>query len=117
MAEGHGLGGLQVGEARHHGVRMGLRLLGERLLEIGEAAIQAIDGVPDPQPEIERHLIVARARRVQSPGSLADHVGEAFLDVHVDVFKRAREGEGAPFDLRADARQSVIDRRRVLGPK
>src|SRR5262249_45062573 len=40
VPEGHRLGGLQVGEARHHGGRMGERLLGERTLIVDELAVE-----------------------------------------------------------------------------
>ena len=45
--------------------------------------------VAHPQPEIGRHLVVARARGVQPAGRLADQLGEPALHVHVDVFERA----------------------------
>ena len=38
MAEGDGLGGLQMGEAGHHGAGVLMRLLGERKLKRGEHA-------------------------------------------------------------------------------
>ena len=38
------------------------RLIGERALERGQSAIERIDLVAHPEPEIGRHLVVARAR-------------------------------------------------------
>ncbi len=99
VAEGHRLRGLQMGEAGHHGCGMIERLLGERALQIGELGIQRVDGVAHIEPEVGRHLVVARARGVQPPGGSADQPGEAGFDIHVDVFQRTLEGEGAGFDL------------------
>ena len=99
MAEGDRLRRLQMREARHHRAGMRQRLLGERLLQAGERGIDGVDGVAHPQPEIGRHLVVARARRVQAAGRGADQVLEPALDVHVDVFQRALERERAGLDL------------------
>ena len=71
MAEGHRLRGLQMREAGHHRAGMRERLLGQRALKVGERGVERVDGVAHPQPEIGRHLIVARARGVQPPGRLA----------------------------------------------
>ena len=68
MAEGHRLRGLQMREARHHRAGVRKRLLGQRALKVGERRVERIDGVAHPQPEIGRHLVVARARGVQPPG-------------------------------------------------
>ena len=110
MAEGHGLGGLQVGEARHHRSGMGQRLLGKRALVGGQARIEPVDGVAHPQPEVGRDLVVARARGVQPPGRRPDQLGEPRLDVHMDVFQRPLELEPAALHLRQDRVQAGNDR-------
>ena len=99
MAESHRLRRLQMGEARHHRCGMFERLLGERLLIGGEPGIDPIDRIAYPEPEIGRHLIVARARGVQPPGSRAGQFGKPALDIHMDVFERPLEGEFAGLDL------------------
>ncbi len=76
VAEGHRLRGLQMREARHHGVGMLERLLGQRALIGGERRVEAVDRVAHPQPEIGRDLVVARARGVQPPGRRPDQLGE-----------------------------------------
>ena len=78
---------------------MRLRLRRERRLQGMELADDLVDRVAHPEPEIGRHLVVARARRVQPPGGVADQLLQPRLDVHVDVFERAREGEAAFGDL------------------
>ena len=99
VAEGHGLGDLQMGEARHDGGGMRFRLAGERQLQVLQLGIEVVDRVAHIEAEVERHLIIARARRVQAPGGRADDVLEAGFDVEVDIFERARERERAALDL------------------
>ena len=41
--------------------------------------------VLDPQPQVDRDLVVARAGGVKPPGGFADQLAEAMLDGHVDV--------------------------------
>src|SRR5260221_520544 len=56
----------------------------------------------DPEAEIGRDLVVARARGVEAPGDGADQLGEPRLDVEVDVFVGFAEHKGAAVDLAAD---------------
>ena len=64
MPECYRLGGLQMREAGHRHLGMGLRLGYERLLQPQQPTVELVEGVAHEQPEVERHLIVARARRV-----------------------------------------------------
>ncbi len=43
VAEGHRLGGLQMGEAGHHGIGIGRRLFDQRHLQIGHLAVDLVD--------------------------------------------------------------------------
>ncbi len=67
MTEGDRLRRLQMGKPRHHACRMGERLFGKRPLQAAQLLIERVDGVANPEAEIERDLIVARTRRVQPP--------------------------------------------------
>ncbi len=99
MAERDRLRGLQVGKARHDrtGMLLGARQEGlDQPLQRGDCLFCL---GAHPHAEIKRHLVVARARRVQPPGRRTDQVGEPRLDIHVDVFQLAREDEVALFDL------------------
>ena len=58
-------------------------------------AVEPVDRVAHPEPEIGRHLVVARARGVQPPGRRADQLGEPRLDIEVDVLVLGAEREGA----------------------
>ena len=99
MAERHRLRALQVREAGHHGRGMHQRLLRQRLLIVAEQAMDVVDAVAHPEPEVGRDLIVARARGVQPPGRRANQLGEPALDIHVNVLKLALELELAGADL------------------
>ena len=66
-------------------------------------AVEPVDRVAHPQPEIGRHLVVAAARGVQPLAGLADPLGQPRLDVHVDVFERLVEREAPGLDFGAIA--------------
>jgi hypothetical protein len=99
VPEGHRLGGLQMGEARHHGRGVLERLVGERALVIGKRRVDGVDRHPDPQPEIGRHLVVAGAGGVQPACRRPDQIGEPALHVHMNVLQRPLELELAALDL------------------
>ena len=75
------------------------RLLGERALIGRQRLVDGVERGPDPEPEIGRNLVVAGARRVQSPGGRSDQLGEPALHVHMDIFERTLELEAAVLDL------------------
>ena len=99
MPERHGLRGLQMGEAGHHGAGMLQRAFGERVLERGQRGVGLVDHVADIEPEIGRDLIVTRTRGVQPSRGRPDQFAKPALDVHMDVFERALEVERALADL------------------
>jgi hypothetical protein len=85
VAEGDGLGPLQMGVARHDDGLVLLRLFART----DRSALSSSDGLPrlPPQvhPQVERHLIVAAAGRVQHLALVADAGGEHALHEHVYV--------------------------------
>ena len=99
MAEGDRLRRLQMGEARHDGRGVFFGAVDQRRLQVAQHRLQPVDRVAHPQPHIERHLVVARARRVQAAAGRADQVGEPRLDVEMDVLELGRELELAALDL------------------
>ncbi len=99
VAEGDRLGALQMGETRHDRVVTGRRLCRQGRQQAMQLAVQFVDGVTHPQAQVGGHLIVARARRVQPAGGLADQFLQPRLDVHVDVFQGARIGKLSLTDL------------------
>ena len=111
MAEGHGLRRLEMREARHDGRGVFLGAGEQRNLKSSELFVEVVDGVADIEFEIERHLIVARTRRVKPSRRRADQVGKPRFDIHVDVFKLALEGETAALDFgqhRVEARDNPV---------
>ena len=99
MTERHRLRALQMREAWHHGRSVLQRLLRQRLLVVAEQAVDVVDPVTHPQPEVGRDLVIARARGVQPAGRRADQHGQPALDVHMNVLERALELELAGADL------------------
>ena len=95
VAPCHRLGRLQVGEARHDPIRPGLGLIEEGRHQRADPLNGRVALAAHPEAEIDRDLIVARARGVQPPGRGADQLGQPRLDVHVDVLELHPEGEGA----------------------
>ena len=89
MPERHRLRGLQMGEAGHHRAGVGERLGRQRALQADDLRVKRVKRVANPQFEVERDLIVARARGMQAPRDRADEVGEALLDIHMNVLERA----------------------------
>ena len=114
MAEGDGLRRLQVGEARHDGRGILLGAIDQRRLQVAQHRLQPVDRVAHPQPDIERDLVVARARGVQPAAGRADQLGEPRLDVEMDVLELGRELEAAGLDLLAHLLQPALDGTPVL---
>ena len=82
-------------------------------LKVGELGVEPVDGVADIEAKIGRHLIVARARRMQSSGGGSDQLGEPRFDIHVNVFELAREDKIARRDLSLDPGQAIANLGRV----
>ena len=109
MPEGHRLGRLQVGEARHDGVGFALGLLQQALLQAGDFAQDQVDFVTQPQANVGGDLVVAAAPGVQFLAGHADAIGQARLDVHVHVFEVHAPVELAGLDFLLDGAQAVDD--------
>jgi len=99
MAEGHRLGVLQMGEAGQDGFGLLLGAGHQRKLQRPDLAYQRVDIVAHIELEVSGHLVVARARRVQAPGGIANLFAQPAFDIHMDVFERPRECEIAALDF------------------
>ena len=75
----------------------------------GDLDEDRVDRVAHPEAEIDGDLVVARARGMQPPGRRADDLGKAALDVHMDVFERARERKRARLDFAFDLGETLGD--------
>ena len=71
-------------------------------MQLSDLEADPVDRVAHPETEIERDLVVARARRVQPPRGRADDLGEPAFHIHMDVFEGAREREGPRLDFASD---------------
>ena len=58
---------------------------------------------------IERDLIVAAARRMQAPARLADGLGQALLDIHVDILEIHGEVEFPLLDFLQNILEALDD--------
>ena len=109
VAEGDRLCRLQMGEAGHRVRRVFGGAVGEHAHDVGDLAVDAVDGVAHPEAEVGGDLVVAAAAGVQAFAGLADTIGEARLDVHVNVFEIGGEAEAARLDLVGDVFKPVAD--------
>jgi len=113
VAEGDRLRDLQMRVAGHHRLGVGVREIEQRPLQAPDMRHALIDRGAQEQPHVGRHLVVAGARRVQPLARFADEVGQAPLDVGVDVLERDGPGKVAGRNLRADLAKSLLDRREI----
>ena len=109
VAEGHGLGGLQMGEAGHHGVSVLLGLVYQHRLQFLQSLIEGLKTLAHMQLEVCCHLVVARPGGVQAACSRAHKVAQTRFHVHVDVFEVAAEREGAVHEFLFHLVQPVED--------
>ena len=86
MTERHTLGRLQMREPGHDAARMVERELREVCAKRGDEPLNVVDLAAQIEPHRGRHLIVARAPRMQLLAGIADLPGERRLDVHVHIF-------------------------------
>ena len=93
VAEGDGLGALQVGVARHDGIGIGFRLVGDHLPKLADKLRYLVDFIPEIHTEIQRHLVIAAAGGVELLAHIADAAGEHLLHEHMDVLARHVKGK------------------------
>ena len=92
------------------------RLSRQRVDDAGDGALQHRNPPPQIQPQIERHLLVARSAGVQAAAGVAEPLDQQPLDEAVDVFvgavdeRRARRGRA-----RGCAASAVFDLARFVG--
>ena len=103
VAEGHGLGGLQMGEAGHDRRGAVQGLLRQHGHQRGELPVELVRWCRAPRGEIRGDLVVARAGGVQAAGRRAGERGKPRFDIHVNVLERPRKSERALLDFAADS--------------
>src|SRR5262245_42793134 len=99
MGEEDRLGAAEVLVAREDGVGMPPPEDDDRALEAIERRVDARARGPEPEAQVERHLVVPAPPGVELPAERAEDLGQPALDRHVDVFVRREEAEAARIQL------------------
>ena len=101
MRDEHRLRRPEMRERRHQRVAGRRRLRRQRVDDARDRALQQRNAPPQIEPQVERHLLVARSAGVQPPAGVAEALDEQPLDEAVDVFVGAvDEGRDRPAPAR-----------------
>ena len=99
------LGRLQMSEAGHDRVKIGLGLGEKGFLQLVEIAQHRCHFIAQIEADIKGDLIVARTGGVQLAADRSDALGESRFDIHVNIFKADLEFEVAGVDISQNAFQ------------
>jgi hypothetical protein len=80
-----------------------------------KARRQCVDRIAQPQPQVGRDLVVARACRVQLFAGIADQCHEPLLDREMHVLVFAAPREFASLDLAPDGGETALDGGEICG--
>ncbi len=114
MGETHRLCDLQMRETGHQRIDMLVREIKQAALECDHERERLVDGGTQVKPDVGGHLVIARAAGVQPFARVAHQIGQAFLDVKVDIFEIDRPGEFSLPDFIEDARHAAFDVGKVV---
>ena len=103
------LGALEMRVGWNDDTRIAIAAAEERALQFDEQLVDSIDGVPNPQSQIGRDLIVAGSAGVEFATDIAQGFDERVLDVHVDIFEFDAERELASIEPGFDGLQFPLD--------
>ena len=109
VAEGDGLGPLQMGITWHDGAGMRQGLVAQDPDQIAQLTPQGRHRPPQVQADVQRHLVVAAAPGVQALARVPDAGGQLALDEGVDVLRLRVDDECPRAQVGGDARQSIPD--------
>ena len=107
VAEGDGLGALQVGVTGHDGGGVLGGLPADDLDQLHDVSLQGVAVVPQSQADVQRHLVVPAAAGVQAFAGVADAGGEGLLHEGMDVLGVGVDGEGAGGQVIRDGGQTA----------
>ena len=99
VSDADGLGDLQMGETGHDGFGVLFRQIDQGRLKAPNQVLNDGNLVAQPQADVGGDLVVAAASGVQAFAGVADFVGQAAFNVHVDVFQIQRPFAFAGFDF------------------
>lgn len=103
------LGALEMRVGGDDNTRIAIAAAEKRSLQIDKQLVDSIDGVPHPQPQIGRDLIVPGSAGVEFATDIAQGFDERVLDVHVDIFEFDAERELASIEAGFDGLQFPLD--------
>ena len=106
VGEQHRLGRLDVGRPGQDGRALALGEGDQRALEVQQRDVEPLDRPAQPQPEVGRDLVVARATGVELPGDRADALREGGLEIEVDVLEVRVPGHRPVGDRHGQALQA-----------
>ena len=109
MTEGHGLRPLQMRITGHDVVRVRLGNIRERPDHGAQQGTDFADLTAQIEPDIQRDLIVAAARGVQTLARVPDPRGQDLFHEHVDVLRFGIDRERAGFEIGENAVQPCDD--------
>ena len=109
MAEGNGLGALQVGVAGHDSGGVLGSLLADDLYQLDDVGLQCMAVVPQGQADVQRHLIVPAAAGVETLACVADAGGQSLLHKGMDILGVGVDGKGAGGQIIGDGGQTAQD--------
>ena len=109
MAEGNGLGDLQMGKAGHDGIRFPAGDIQQSGHDRRQQCADGVHFVPQVQPQVSRHLVVTGAAGVQFLADIADPLDQGGFDIHMHVFQFNLPLEFAGLDVFQDRLQPVHD--------
>ena len=109
MAEGDGLGDLQVGKTRHQGPGMSLGEADDGTLQLLDRGADAVNRIAQKQANIGCDLVVARAPGVQALAGVTGQFRQPLFNVEVNIFLVNGPNELTRADIRQDFRQAMFD--------
>ena len=113
VAERHRLRDLKMREAGHDRLGMLVGAFDQHALKPADGVCRFVAGVPNPQPEVGRDLVVARPRGMKATGGRADQLAEPMLDGHVDVLELDALWHAVSLIFGGDLVEAFEDRGRV----
>ena len=106
VAEGDGLGALEVGIAGHDGGGVCLGLLGQSLDEVADEGNDLVDLVAEVHTDIQGHLVVTASGSVELLAHIPQPLGQHLLHEHMDILAGHVDGEGPRLNIGEDPLQA-----------
>ena len=109
MGEQNRLRPLEVGITGNNGVAVGLRLICDYTHQRFQLLHKACTALPQIQPQIHRHLIVAASGCMETLARISDPLRQHLLHKHMDILCRRVNGKASGFQIIQNSFQSLND--------